>query len=349
VQSSHHHHHHHHHHHPDMSKSSDSEILLEPSDSTADTSNTIVEAVHVISTTNVERLQRRQQAAAAHSTMITAEAESEYDSEEMSSGLLATILSKKSAKLFAAESAIAITAALCVTPFISMVDKAIFSNASGKATIMASLGASVSTMFRAPLQFVKDKSFRWIWFVYASTYVTANCIDRLNKLQKRSKKASATTKFIGTSTTNIGLSVVKDRAFSRMYGVTAPRPLPPVAAICYAVRDMMSVGASFTAAEPIGNLLTEKFHVPHERAQLISQLSAPLAAQIINTPIFLYGMDVYNRPKASSGQRVSFMSAQYAKTLASRWARIFPAFSIGGVVNTGLRKNVAERLPYFHM
>lgn len=248
-----------------------------------------------------------------------------------------TLFTREVARMCAIEAACGVAAAAIVSPFISIVDKAIFSNASGKATIMATITESLRTLIRRPAQFFRDKSFRWIWVVYGGTYILANITDRLNIVRKSTLAQATTAKFIAASTANVSLSVIKDRAFSRMYGVSAPRPLPPTAAVCYAVRDMITVGASFTAVDPLGNMLGSHFAMSSESAQVSAQLLAPVAAQVLNTPIFLLGMDLYNRPVTSAGDRVAFISKQYAKTLFSRWARIFPAFSIGGVVNRKLR------------
>lgn len=224
-----------------------------------------------------------------------------------------------------------------VAPIVSVVDKAIFSNASGKASFTESFKESALLVARKPLQFLKGPSFLWIWAVYGATYMASNCADRYAR-EKGMDVAS--TVLLATSATNIGMSVLKDRAFSRMYGTTAPRPLPYTSLGCYAFRDFITVSASFTLVAPIASQLESSTGLSKSTSLLLSQLFCPLFAQLLNTPIFLYGMDIYNKPEATSAQRIQFIKAQYWKTWLSRIARIGPAFSIGGVVNRFLRETL---------
>ena len=122
-----------------------------------------------------------------------------------------------------------------VAPLVSVVDEAIFSNASGKATVMQSLKASFSKMLREPGAFVRSPTFLWIWAVYGSTYAVSNSIERvlLDGGTPKSEVATSPIKFLGTSGTNIGMSVLKDRAFTKMFGVTSPRPIPPLSLVCF--------------------------------------------------------------------------------------------------------------------
>lgn len=222
-----------------------------------------------------------------------------------------------------------------VAPIVSVVDKAIFSNASGKATFTESFKESAMLVVKKPVQFLKGPSFLWIWAVYGATYMASNCSDRYSR-QKGTDPAMPV--LLATSVTNIGMSVIKDRAFSRMYGTTAPRPLPLTSLGCYALRDFITVSASFTLVAPVARQIEASTGMSKSSSLLVSQLFCPLFAQLVNTPIFLYGMDLYNKPEASSAERTAFIKNQYWKTWASRIARIGPAFSIGGVVNRLLRQ-----------
>lgn len=225
-----------------------------------------------------------------------------------------------------------------VAPAVSIVDKAIFSNASGRQPLLACIYESAKTLVRQPGQFFRSPSFLWIWGVYGFTYIVANCTERyhINKGEIGTSTAQ-TNKFVATSAANISASLIKDRAFSQMYGVTAPRPLPPAAALCYAVRDMMTVGASFTLVDPISRWMVDRYGLNLDRAKLSAQLACPLAAQVFNTPIFLLGMSLYNSPGGGWGIHQQAIRQHYFKTLGSRIARIAPAFSIGGVLNRTLR------------
>jgi len=225
-----------------------------------------------------------------------------------------------------------------VAPLVAIVDEAIFSNASGKATILNSIRQSFSKLFKHPIVFIRGTTFLWIWMVYGSKYVVSNCVERY-LIQKRAKSISTSpTKFIATSATNIGMSVLKDRVFTRMFGTTKPRPIPARSLACYTIRDAMTIAASFTFVEPVGNMISDKFGIERHSSTTIAQIFCPLLAQTLNTPIFLYGMNLYNNPNSNNAEHRKFIREQYMKTLACRVARIAPAFSIGGVLNRALRK-----------
>jgi hypothetical protein len=59
----------------------------------------------------------------------------------------------------------AVVSAGSVTPFITIIDKAIFSNASGKQKMLDSLRHSVNHAASHPIKFIKSPSFLWIWGV----------------------------------------------------------------------------------------------------------------------------------------------------------------------------------------
>ena len=62
-----------------------------------------------------------------------------------------------------------------------------------------------------------------------------------------------------------------------------------------------------------------------------------MSVQVLTTPLHLLGLDLYNRDRASSQDRMSFIRKEYVATAIFRMARALPAFGIGGVVNKQLR------------
>lgn len=224
-----------------------------------------------------------------------------------------------------------------VAPLVAIVDTAIFSNASGRASITNSFKESFSMAVKSPVSFIRSPSVLWIFAVYSSTYMVSNCSDRYARTHGLDVPSTV---LIATSTANIQMSVLKDRAFSRMYGVVAPKPLPLISLACYATRDFMTVAASFTLVKPLAANMEGSFNVKADTAITVSQLFCPIFAQLFNTPIFLYGMDLYNRSTASKAERVQFIGKQYLKTYLSRVARIGPAFSFGGIANRWLRQKL---------
>lgn len=82
-------------------------------------------------------------------------------------------------------------------------------------------------------------------------------------------------------------------------------------------------------------------------AASVAQFVTPAAIQLISTPLHLLGLDLYNRPGASivgEGGRVGMVVGNWAKSAVARICRIVPAFGVGGVVNSKVRRGLMGRL-----
>lgn len=64
-----------------------------------------------------------------------------------------------------------------LAPAISIVDKAIVSNASGVEPLLPCLVNGIKTLFTNPVYFIKQPSFLLIWGVYGGTYIVANSVE----------------------------------------------------------------------------------------------------------------------------------------------------------------------------
>lgn len=177
--------------------------------------------------------------------------------------------------------------------------------------------------------------------VYSCTYIAANCTDAWCERQARS---SFYPKFIASSFTNVTLSVLKDKAFARMFGTGTPRPLPLRSYALFATRDSATIFASFSIPGPISEHLQRNHGVSQGMADYSTQLITPIAMQILSTPLHLHGLDLYNRNTATLAERLSFVKQEYVKTVLARMARIFPAFGVGGVLNKKVRAEAKRRL-----
>ena len=185
-----------------------------------------------------------------------------------------------------------------------------------------------------PANFIRQPSFLFIWGVYGGTYVIANSVEAICE---RNNRSSFYPKFIGSSVANVSFSIVKDRAFARMFGKGGPRPMPYSCFGLFAGRDSMTILASFSLPGLIARKLESDFAVNSKKADVAAQLITPVSMQIFSTPLHLAGLDLYNRSGVTFYERFSFISQEYAKTTLARMARIFPAFGIGGVVNKKIR------------
>ena len=237
------------------------------------------------------------------------------------------------------DTASAILSALSVAPAISIVDKAIVSNASGLQSLSGSIKSSVSHLIRNPLQFVKQRSFLLIWGVYSGTYIAANNIQGYCEREKRD---ALYPKLVGSSMVNVTLSVAKDKVFAKLFsaqgaqGVSAPSPMSYKSLGLFAMRDSMTIFASFTLP-PILSVELQSHGVPKSVADVSSQLFSPCAMQFVSSPLHLVGLDLYNNPNGLNAGRVDFVKKEYFKTSLARIGRILPAFGIGGVLNKDFR------------
>lgn len=113
----------------------------------------------------------------------------------------------------------------------------------------------------------------------------------------------------------------------------------------FAVRDMLTIFASFNLPPLIAPMLPltdgMKQYVGQASA---AQFIAPAAVQIFSTPLHLLGLDLYNRPGATKAERVTRVVRDWGTSCAARICRIVPAFGVGGVVNSTMRKNLMHRL-----
>ncbi len=240
---------------------------------------------------------------------------------------------------FGVEWIAAILSAFSVAPAISIIDKAIVSNVSGKEKLVPCIINSLKTFSRRPMYFLRQPAFLMIWGVYSGTYIAANSIELICEQLKRSAVIPT---FVGSSITNTTLSMLKDKAFAKMFGVGDPKSFPAISYACFATRDSLTILASFTWPKLIGKALHEQSTLGEQTSNNIAQITAPCMVQFLSTPLHLYALDRYNRPESSD--RLLRIKQEYMKTTLARVARILPAFGIGGIVNRYLRESGKEHL-----
>ncbi|OEH80635.1 hypothetical protein cyc_03470 [Cyclospora cayetanensis] len=75
-------------------------------------------------------------------------------------------------------------------------------------------------------------------------------------------------------------------------------------------------------------------------ASSMAQVLSPVGIQLVSTPLHLLSLDLYHRPTATFGQRLSALSWAYCPAVIARAARIVPAFGVGGLVNSRTRNSL---------
>ena len=266
----------------------------------------------------------------------------------------------------------------CVSPFLTVVDKAIVESAAGSNTIIKSGINSIKYMARNPVEYIKSPTFLLMWAVYSATYTTANAFKTLeehvtysNDRSSSSSSSSASSSvgdqkqtttnnlgmfklgaFVGTTVVNSGTSMMKDRAYARMFSGSSSTAasFPRSTYALWMMRDLSVIGSSFLLPDIVSPMLVEHQGMDKDRAHNICQIGLPVLAQFIAGPFQYLGLDMYNRnltgmtTSQATLDRTRQLYQGVAPVIAARIARIIPGYSIGGVANTKLRTTWRESL-----
>jgi hypothetical protein len=241
-----------------------------------------------------------------------------------------------------------------VVPFLTVVDTAIVRKAAGTHTLLSSASDSLKMMIRSPITYLKSPVFLFLWAVYAATYSTANSLKTIVEHREyyNAKEISISsntnqnrmTVFVGTSLVNTGASLLKDRAYAKLFGtVGAAASVPFISLGLWATRDFMVIGSSFVLPDILSKHLQDEFQMHKGDAQKFSQMTLPILTQFIVGPIQLLGLDFYNRPMTNVSfrdavvSRTRYLIEGFSSVVTARIIRIAPGYGIGGVLNTNAR------------
>jgi len=230
---------------------------------------------------------------------------------------------------------------------------AIIENASNRSTLRASLVASTLSLLTRPNHFLLSKPALLISALYFGTYATANTIDTLSSTIKDKPPEtvlSGPAKFFATTSVNMSLCLYKDSQFARMFGPppgvagTVKRAMPAASYALFAIRDSLTIFASFNLPPLIAPILpiSEEVEKQVSRAS-VAQFLAPAGIQLLSTPLHLWGLDLYNRPMGNGvgwRARVGRVSRDWLGSSLARMGRVLPAFGVGGLVNSGVRRRM---------
>jgi len=238
-----------------------------------------------------------------------------------------------------------LVAGFAVAPLVTIVDKAIVSNASGLEPLVPCLYRETVSLFTNPLRFLRQPAFRWMWFVFAGTYCTANSVGLLCDIND-AKAFYPTAGFTGLA--NVCLNLLKDNAFAKMFSKGAIKPVPYPSLGLFAVRDCMTMYGSFALPSTFSEKM-QQLGVPQSTSNNIAQLLAPMSVQLLNAPLNLLGLDLHNHDSKSTSERLKFIQKEYVATAITRCMRTLPAFGIGGLLNSYLIKEGRQLLTSVHV
>lgn len=229
--------------------------------------------------------------------------------------------------------------AFALSPFVTTIDKSVAAWRSGRANdIMSTVRRGVVELFTKPHRYIARKEFLFVWGIYTATYATANCVLSASMMLGKQKRAdAAVTTFAATTMVNVPGSVMQDRFFTRWFGTQTPKPLPFGSYGCFAVRDAMTVLASFSLPYLIADQCSNSDDERRNKIFVKAQLICPVIIQLFSTPLHIVGLHLYNSPGATLSERFGEIKRSYNKAAFMRICRILPAFGIAGVLNNGIR------------
>ncbi|QPG94671.1 hypothetical protein C2857_006698 [Epichloe festucae Fl1] len=257
----------------------------------------------------------------------------------------------------AVDAAGAACAGAIVAPVISIIDRSIMENASGRSSLLESIQSSFRNLVLQPRAALFSRPCALILMLYGGTYLTANLVDTTTSTltnKPAGTVSSGASKFVASSAANVGLCMYKDRSFVRMFGPmgSVPRAIPLPSYALFTLRDCLTVFASFNIPPLLAPRIDARLSDQVRRrvsGHTTAQFMAPAAVQFLSTPLHLLGLDLYNRPgqqpsAVSWRDRLAVVRSNWIISSVARICRIVPAFGVGGVVNMKIRRNLMAKL-----
>ncbi|KAL7911625.1 hypothetical protein GGI35DRAFT_295015 [Trichoderma velutinum] len=256
------------------------------------------------------------------------------------------------AQRLGADATSAACAGALIAPIITIIDRSIMENASGRNSLAASIRSSLRTLFTRPQALFFSRPCALVFALYGGTYMTANSLDTVTSTMTNGPAASVTSgpgKFAASSAANVGLCVYKDQVFVRLFGPpgAVPRPVPLPSYILFTMRDCLTIFASFNLPPLLAPWMDSRLSESMRRyvsGLTAAQFIAPASVQLFSTPVHLLGLDMYNRPDGGWRQRWQVVRSNWLISTAARMCRIIPAFGVGGVVNMKTRRRLMEKV-----
>jgi hypothetical protein len=224
-------------------------------------------------------------------------------------------------------------AGFVATPFVSIIDKAVVQSTAKSISLKATFKEGTKQLLN-PSKFIRSPQFLMVWSVYSATYLAANWSDTISEEYKFSDKYKLITKLSATTSVNMTACILKDKLFAVKYGIQKVQSFPLISYNLFLVRDIISIGSSFTLPKLISDEIYKKTSYNVESQ---TQLILPGLCQFINTPIHLLSLDYYNRSNMKFNNRIRLIFDLYKTTTIARIFRLSWSFGIGGLANTKIR------------
>jgi len=118
---------------------------------------------------------------------------------------------------------------------------------------------------------------------YALTYSAANSLRTTTEHAEQQKQtlpiSSDTALFVGTTTVNSSVSLLKDRAYAKLFGNSTATAVPATSFALWMARDFTVIGSSFILPTHVAGYLERHRSMDHKRAAEVAQFETPMAVQ----------------------------------------------------------------------
>jgi len=240
-----------------------------------------------------------------------------------------------------------ILSAFSVVPVVMAVDKSVTQAAAGTPLSQA-LKTVGRDMITRPIAVLKSSPFWMVMGVYTCTYGANNIVDVASERFDLAPATVTSTKLVCATGAYTATSILKDVAFAKMFSKAADsvkevkRSVPLSVYGTFLFRDALIIGAGFILPAMVAGAIKSNTKMEPKRAEKVAQLGTPCAMQIIITPIHLFGLNLYNAPTATVGERMRAVMSTYPQTTGVRMFRFFWAYGVGGLMNKELNQNARE-------
>jgi len=227
------------------------------------------------------------------------------------------------------------------------VDKAVTEAAAGT-PLSKAIAAGLGDLLRRPHVVVRSAPFWLVMGVYTSTYGANNLIDVLAERQDMSSTAQASSKLVVATGAYTTSSILKDVAFAKMFSKAADAAKPVQRAVpmstygTFLFRDSLIIAAGFILPAMVAGALRTNADMEQKKAEKVAQLATPCAMQVVITPIHLLGLNFYNMPTGSAGERARAVWSTCPESTGVRMLRFFWAYGVGGLVNKELSQRARD-------
>ena len=105
--------------------------------------------------------------------------------------------------------------------------------------------------------------FLMMWATYGLTYAAANSVRTVSEEYRLTAEQGQAALFSATTAVNSAATMLKDRAYAKMFGQNATRAVPMVTYGLWGMRDCMVIGSSFVMPKVVGGPNFSPFSNPN--------------------------------------------------------------------------------------